>query len=73
LCARLGADPFTVALVLGMRDLDDRMPTVTRTYLRWNYADKVREALARLGAWIEETVATANEPGEILVHRKVER
>ncbi len=37
LCARLGADPFVVALVLGHAHADVRMPSVTRTYLRWGY------------------------------------
>jgi integrase len=65
-CARLGADPFVVALVLGHKDSDERMPDVTRTYLRWNYEDRVREALDRLGAWVLETVAAKQEPGELL-------
>ena len=66
LCARLGADPFTVALVLGHRHADERMPAVTRTYLRWGYDDKVRAVLERLGQWIDETVAAAVEPGAVV-------
>jgi integrase len=66
LCARLGADPFVVALVLGHAHPDERMPAVTRTYLRWNYEDKVRAALDRLGEWIEETVTAETEPGGLV-------
>jgi integrase len=66
LCARLGADPFVVALVLGHAKPDIRMPDVTRTYLRWNYEEKVREALARLGAWVADTVSCETEPGEVV-------
>jgi integrase len=67
LCARNGADPFTVALVLGHANPDERMPAVTRTYLRWSYEDKVRATLERLGEWVEETVTAAGEPGVILL------
>jgi integrase len=70
LCARLGADPFTVSLVLGHANADERMPAVTRTYLRWDYAEKVREALARLGEWTEETVRASEEPGAIVEMRR---
>ncbi len=66
LCARLGADPFVVALVLGHAHPDERMPAVTRTYLRWGYEDKVRGALERLGQWIEETVSAEQEPGGLV-------
>jgi integrase len=66
LCARLGADPFVVALVLGHARPDERMPAVTRTYLRWDYEDRVRDALERLGAWISDTVAADREPGDVL-------
>jgi len=62
LCARLGADPFVVSLVLGHAQPDECMPAVTKTYLRWNYEDKVREALHRLGAWVEDTVTRTAEP-----------
>jgi integrase len=72
LCARLGADPFVVALVLGHAQADARMPAVTRTYLRWGYEDKVRGALERLGEWVEETVMASTEPGEILPHRRAQ-
>lgn len=66
LCARLGADPFVVALTLGHARPDQRMPAVTGGYLRWNYADQVRRALDRLGAWIEETVSQSTEPGDVV-------
>ena len=66
LCARLGADPYVVALVLGHARPDERMPAVTGAYLRWSYEDKVREALDRLGAWVEETVSRATEPGDVV-------
>jgi integrase len=69
LCARLGADPFTVALVLGHANPDERMPAVTRVYLRWGYEDKIREALARLGAWVEDTVKREIEPGDVLAFK----
>jgi integrase len=68
LCARLGADPFVVALVLGHAHPDERMPAVTRTYLRWGYEDRVRGALERLGEWVEETVSAAEAPGAVLPH-----
>jgi integrase len=70
LCARLGADPFVVALVLGHASADGRMPAVTRTYLRWSYEDKVRGALDRLGEWVEETVAAAEAPGGVAEFRR---
>jgi len=70
LCARLGADPFTVALVLGHAHADERMPAVTRTYLRWSYQDKVREALERLGAWVDDTVHASEEPGAVVEFRR---
>jgi integrase len=63
LCGRLGADPFVVALVLGHAHPDQRMPAITGTYLRWQYQDKVRAALDRLGEWVEETTSAAEEPG----------
>jgi integrase len=66
LCARLGSDPFVVALCLGHARPDQRMPAVTGAYLRWNYADKVREALDRLGDWIEDTVSRSSEPGDVV-------
>jgi integrase len=66
LCARLGADPFVVALVLGHAHPDARMPAVTGGYLRWDYPDKVREALGRLGAWVEDTVTRESEPGDVV-------
>jgi len=69
LCARQGADPFVVALVLGHANPDVRMPAVTRTYLRWSYEDKVREALERLGVWIENTVEGESEPGEVVAFK----
>lgn len=70
LCARLGADPFVVALVLGHAHADERMPAVTRTYLRWSYEDKVRSALERLGEWIEETVTAEEAPGAVAEFRR---
>jgi integrase len=73
LCGRLGADPFVVALVLGHARPDERMPAVTGGYLRWDYADKVREILDRLGAWVEETVARATEPGGDVVSIRAQR
>lgn len=66
LCARLGADPFVVALVLGHARADATVPAVTQTYLRWNYEERVREALDRLGAWVEETVTRSSEPGDVV-------
>jgi integrase len=66
LCARLGADPFVVALVLGHARPDDRMPAVTATYLRWDYEDRTREALERLGTWVSNTVSADKEPGDVL-------
>ena len=66
LCARLGADPFVVALILGRARPDERMPAVTGAYLRWDYEDKVREVLHRLGAWVEETAGRATEPGDVV-------
>jgi len=71
LCARLGADPFVVALVLGHAHPDERMPAVTRTYLRWGYEDKVRGALERLGEWVDETVSAEAEPGEVVAHQRI--
>jgi integrase len=65
-CAILGADPFVVAGVLGHAKLDDRMPAVTKTYLRHDYEGPVREALNRLGAWVENTVSRATEPGDVV-------
>lgn len=73
LCARLGADPFTVSLLLGHAKADERVPAVSRIYLRWDYANKVREALERLGAWIEETVSLENEPGGDVVSIEARR
>ena len=46
------------------------MPAVTRTYLRWGYEDKVRGALERLGAWVEETVSRETEPGDVIPHSR---
>ena len=65
LCARLGADPFVVALVLGHAQADPRMPAVTRTYLRWDYQERVRGILDKLGEWIEETVTATEAPGAV--------
>ena len=70
LCARLGADPFVVALVLGHANADGRMPAITKTYLRWGYEDKVRTALERLGEWVEETVDRTTEPGDVIPHSR---
>jgi len=70
LCAGLGADPFVVALVLGHANADGRMPAVTRTYLRWGYQDKVKDALDRLGEWVEQTVRAAEEPGAVAEFRR---
>ncbi len=39
---------------------------ITAVYQRWDYADKVREALERLGAWIEETAGQAQAPGGVV-------
>ncbi len=66
LCARLGADPFTVALALGHAHPDPRMPAVTKTYLRHDYQERVREVLGKLGEWIESTVSAETEPGEVI-------
>ena len=66
LVARLGADPFVVALTLGHAQTDARVPSVTRVYLRWRYDDRVREALDRLGAWVEETVGASETPGAVV-------
>jgi integrase len=63
LCARLGGDPFVVSLVLGHAHPDQRMPAVMGTYLRWDYEEKVRQALDRLGEWVEDTVSRSTEPG----------
>jgi len=73
LCARLGADPFTVALVLGHANPDTRVPAVTGAYLRWDYGEKAREALDRLGTWVEETVGRKAEPGDVVSISKGER
>jgi hypothetical protein len=54
------------ALVLGHANMDARVPAVTNIYLRWDYADKVREALARLGSWVEDTVSREKEPGDVV-------
>jgi integrase len=66
LCARLGADPFVVAIMLGHATPDPRVPDVTATYNRWSYPDQVRDALDRLGAWVDETVMRATEPGDVV-------
>lgn len=66
LCARLGADPFLVAVVLGHAKPDQRMPGVTGAYLRWDYADRAREILDRVGEWVEATVSRAKEPGDVV-------
>jgi hypothetical protein len=42
------------------------MPEVTRVYLRHRYEDLVRKALEHLGDWIEETVSSEQEPGEVV-------
>lgn len=65
-CAILGADPFVVAGVLGHATLDERIPAVTKTYLRHDYEDRVRAALTKLGAWVEETVSRTTEPGDVV-------
>jgi integrase len=70
LCARLGADPFVVALVLGHAQADPRMPAVTRTYLRWNYTERVRGILDKLGEWVEETVTASEAPGAVAEFRR---
>ncbi len=70
LVARLGADPFVVALTLGHAQTDPRVPSVTKTYLRWRYDDRVREALERLGAWVEQTVSAGEAPGGIVEFRR---
>jgi hypothetical protein len=62
-----------VALVLGHARPDERMPAVTGAYLRWDYADKVREALARLGAWVEDTVSRQAETGDVVTFEAVRR
>jgi hypothetical protein len=64
--ARIGVDPFVVSLVLGHAKADERVPAVTRVYLRDTYAAKQREALDRLGAWVEETVSSEGEPGAVV-------
>ena len=64
--ARLGADPFVVALVLGHSTTDARVPGVADVYLRWKYDDRVREALDRLGVWVEETVNADGAPGAVV-------
>lgn len=66
ICARLGADPFVVSLLLGHASADTRMPTVTGAYLKWGYGERVREALARLGAWVAETVTRKTPPGDVV-------
>lgn len=66
LCARLGADPFVVALVLGHTKSDARMPGVTAVYLRWDYEEKVRDILGRVGEWVVSTVSSPSEPGDLL-------
>jgi integrase len=70
LVARLGADPFVVALTLGHAQTDARVPSVTRVYLRWRYDDRVRDALDRLGQWIEETVSATEAPGAVVEFRR---
>jgi integrase len=62
-CARLGLDPFVVSLVLGHARADERMPEVTKTYLRHRYEEQVRKALDSLGQWVEDTVNSEKEPG----------
>lgn len=66
LCARLGTDPFVVSILLGHATADPRVPDVTGTYNRWGYPDQVRAALDRLGAWVDETVTRASEPGDVV-------
>jgi integrase len=66
LCARLGADPFVVALVLGHAKSDALMPAVTAVYLRWNYEERVRDILARVGEWVVSTTSGTAEPGDVL-------
>ena len=65
-CARLGADPFVVSLLLGHARPDARMPAVTAAYLRHSYVEKVGDALATLGKWVEETVTSKKEPGGVV-------
>jgi hypothetical protein len=66
LLGRLRCDPFVVSLALGHAQSDERTPAVTGTYLRWQYEDQVREAFDRLGAWVEDTVTRATEPGDVV-------
>ena len=70
LCARLGSDPFVVSLILGHASADDRMPSVTAAYLKWGYGEKVREALDRLGRWVQATVSRKSEPGDVVRFEK---
>lgn len=69
LCARLGADPFVVALVLRHAKPDERMPDVTGVYLKWQYEERVSAILGRLGKWVADTVAREDEPGGLAVQR----
>jgi integrase len=65
-CARLGADPFVVGLILGHARPDARAADVTRIYLRHDYEERVRGALERLGQWVHELVH-GKEPGAVVV------
>jgi integrase len=66
ICASLKTDPFTIALLLGHARADARVPVVTATYNRWNYADQVRAALERFGEWVDDTVSRDREPGDVV-------
>jgi integrase len=66
LLAGLGVDESTISRILGHAQPDKSVPKITGVYVRWDYRERVREALDRLGAWVEDTVTRTTEPGDVV-------
>jgi integrase len=66
LLAGLGVDESIISRILGHARPDKSVPKITGVYVRWDHRERVREALDRLGAWLEDTVTRTTEPGDVV-------
>jgi len=69
LLAGIGVDESIIARILGHARPDKSVPRITGVYIRWDHRERLREALDRLGSWVEDTVNRTSEPGDVVSMR----
>lgn len=66
LLAGIGVAESTISRILGHSQPDKEVPRITGVYVRWSHMERMRDALDRLGSWVDDTVSQDTEPGDVV-------